>query len=109
MEKLKFKANGLTLDEKVKILNDSYNMCFTHWVDKLDCKESFLRQCIDMSFEEVMQKFDDSCIFTLLHRIAFTEQEHIEVGFCTLDPTVSYYLWIQVSMEHLSIYQHLID
>ena len=89
----------LKLADRKKIINDAFAVNDTWRVDELDCSKSWRRQPIEMSFEDIMKKFDKSCHFTVIHRKDFSE-EYGEVGFCTMsDP--SYFLWIYLPIPEL--------
>ena len=88
------------------------DLCFKWWVDKLDCSESFLRQIIEMPFEEIMNKLDDRSHFSVIYRKNFNE-DYLEVGFRTLSYTniveqIDYFLWILIdndkSKEFLNLF-----
>jgi hypothetical protein len=89
----------LKIADRKKIISDAFAVNDTWRVDELDCSKSWRRQPIEMSFEDIMKKFDKSCHFTVIHRKDFSE-EYGEVGFCTMsDP--SYFLWIYTSLANL--------
>ena len=100
------KANKLTLKQKKELILAAKAVCFEWWVDILDCSKSWYRQKTDMSFEDIMKKFDKTCHFIVIHR-NFGRENHIEVGFCTMGKGPDYFLWINVTMEHESLFAHL--
>lgn len=86
----------------IKILNSANKVCIEFRVDKLDCSISWARQSIDMSYKEVMKKFDLRSHFVVIYRRGFIKEEYIgEIGFCTMGAATSYYLWIYLSKEDL--------
>jgi len=78
------------------------------WVDILDCRKSFYRRLIKMSFESIMQKFDEKCYFSVIHRDRGIEPEYIEVAFST-SSSPSYFLWIMVGMKYAKMFAHLLQ
>lgn len=92
----------LSFTQKIDLLRDCKEICYSWWVDKLDCSESMSRQQIDMDFEEVISKFDDSAHFVIVDRelIPFEEIKHFEIVFRTMGG-VEYFLWILVEDEKM--------
>lgn len=98
MSHIFFSTKELDLNTKVSIINDSISYCSKYWIDKLDCNQSFARQKMEMSFEEIMLKFNNHCHFTVIHRQGIIEPDYGEIGFSTMTG-VSYFLWILLSIE----------
>ena len=110
-----YKVGKLPLEKKIKIIEKAKDLSFEWRVDKLDCSESWSRQKIDMSYEEIMGKFDDSCHFVLIYRKGYDywkDKEMFnhrwcgEIAFTTM-ASVSYYLWVYVSEEDLDKLVHM--
>ena len=97
-----YDVSELTLEKRIDIIKKAFSLKTTWWVDILDCKKSFRRKCIEMSFEEIMKKFDEKCHFVVIHRqgnFRF-EGDFIEVGFCTINVNEpDYFLWIYVPVD----------
>jgi hypothetical protein len=95
-----YNTRDLSLTQKIALLEDCKKICFRWWTDKLDYSESFSRQKIDMTFEEIMVKFDDSTHFSVIDRACSPKdkKKHFEIGFCTM-VGLDYYLWILVEDE----------
>jgi hypothetical protein len=90
----------LKLADRKKVINDAFAVNDSWRVDELDCSKSWRRQQIEMSFEDIMKKFDKSCHFTIIHRKDITGDEYGEIGFCTKgDPNL--FLWIYTSVADL--------
>jgi hypothetical protein len=94
-----YKVSDLSLIEKSDIINCAKSKPTAWWVDKLDCAESWARQRVDMSFNEIMQKFGNSCHFTIIHRRGYEKKG--EIGFSTMGLGVDYFLWIEISEDFL--------
>lgn len=99
-------AQNLSFNQKVDVLKWAYANCYDWWVDKLDCRVSFMRQKTDMSFDEVMYHFTQQSFFSIAYREAqgFADKEHIEIGFrtdCLTDSDIEYFLWIKLDMNFL--------
>ena len=105
-----YKTQDLSLDTKLKIINDAHSQCYEWSVDKLDCNESFARQRIEMSFEDIMEKFNDKAHFVVIHRKGHHHDRgypdpgdgwnrwHLEVGFRVMSG-IDYFLWVYVSED----------
>jgi len=93
----------MSLEDKTSFLKDAYNLKTEFWVDVLDCKISFRRQRIEMSFEEVLKKFDNKCHFVVINRYSVMSKERYgETGFRTMaDP--DYFLWVCFPLEDLKM------
>jgi hypothetical protein len=96
-----YKTEHLNIDEKKELLSWSKDKSFKWWVDKLDVSESWARQKIDMSYNEVITKLDDSCHFVVIHRKGYNEHYYLEVAFCTLAKKPEYYLWINCEEKYV--------
>lgn len=99
------KTNSLSIDQKRNILLLAKEKCYEWRVDILDCSVSFFRQKIDMSFDEIMGKFNDSCFFSVIHR-NFPPDNYLEIGFSTMR-TPEYFLWIYLDIEHIEKFELL--
>lgn len=75
-------VTGLSLDQKLTLLRRAQDICFEWWIDILDCNKSFTRQRIDMPFDEILSKLDESSHFTVIRRND-PGRDYIEVGFRT--------------------------
>jgi len=96
---MQFRTNHLTLEQKRDLCQRAHDKCFNWWADILDCSQSFCRQKIDLTFEEIMAKLDNQAFFTVIHRNNGSE-DHLEIGFRTSgDP--DYFLWMQLLPEHI--------
>ena len=84
--------NKLSIKQKKQLLIEAKNLSYNWWVDILDCNKSILREKINMPFDEIMSKFDNSCHFTIIHRKFF--ENKLEIGFCTLK-SPDHFLWIE--------------
>jgi len=104
-----YKVKHLSLETKIEIIEDAYSQKYRWWVDKLDCNESFARQTIDWTFDQIMEKFSDGAHFIFIHRQGFVHDRgfpdpgdeygfnryHLEVGFRVMSG-IDYFLWIYV-------------
>jgi hypothetical protein len=94
-----YKTQNLTLEQKRDICQLAYESCFNWWVDTLDCSISFHRKRIDLTFEEIMEKLDETSLFFMIHR-NLDPENHLEVGFRT-GSDVEYFLWLQVDPKFI--------
>lgn len=104
-----YRVDDLSLEDKIKIIDKAKELSFKWNVDVLDCAVSWGRQRIDMSYDNIMKKFNDSCHFVVIHRRGYEDwkdKEHFdnrwcgEIGFSTMTG-VSNYLWVWLSEENL--------
>ena len=100
-----YKTNNLSLKKKIAIINDAKKVSIDWWVDILDCSKSSMRQRIEMSYEDIMKKFNNSCHFVIIHRMhnffgINGDKEIGEICFSTLK-IIDYFLWINISIENL--------
>ena len=98
-----YNTQELTLSQKTALINDCVNICFRWWIDKLDCSDSPTRQRIEMSFEEIMNKFTNSAHFVVIDRDFYPMdgKKHFEIGFSTMT-SIDYLLFIWVEDEKMS-------
>lgn len=107
-EHIFYKVSDFSLLEKSEIIHYAKLKTTDWWVDKLDCAESWARQKVEMSFNEIMKKFTNTCHFTIIHRRGNEESKHKdlwkwqgEIGFSTMGQGVEHFLWINISEEDL--------
>jgi len=97
-----YDCTKMDLEEKTRFILDCKAICYKQDIDYLDCSESFFRQSDnDMTFEEVMKKFDNKCHFTVIYRQnRFAEHgPYFEVSFSEIKTGKSYFLWLFVEPE----------
>jgi len=94
-----YDVRQLKVEEKHALCYRAKELARHWWVDKLDCRESFQRQLIEMPFDEIMQKLDEESHFFFIHRIY--SGDYLEVGFRTMSGEPDYFLWIQTDKEHI--------
>lgn len=106
-----YDLSHLSLEQKKELMQYARSISFDWWVDKLDVGEHWRRQTIEMDFENVLEKCDESTIFNVIHRRGTEEWKNVkpifrhrnwvvEVGFTTMTP-ISYYLWININEDKL--------
>ncbi len=101
MNDIFYKADRLSIETRVDIINHAFVVKNNWHVDKLDCSVSWARQRIKMSFAEIMKKFGKGCHFVIIHRFDSIDGEYGEVGFSTMSGKESYYLWIFLTVVEL--------
>ena len=93
---------NLKLDDRIKLLNEANINSIYTYVDILDCKVSFARQRTEMSFSEVMEKFNESCHFVVKKRWdSWKRKQYGEIGFCTMSAGPDYFLFIHLLEDKL--------
>jgi hypothetical protein len=92
-----YNTRRLPLTQKIELLKDCKEVCYTWWVDKLDCSVSTSRQQIEMDFEEIIKKFDEFAHFVVVDRDFFSVDEikHFAIAFRAMT-VLDYFLWIRV-------------
>jgi len=85
--------------EKIAFLRECEEACYKWWADKLDCSESWSRQKIDCSFDEILDHLTNNAHFVVINRGvwgSFDNREHFEIGFRSMEDPVDYFLFIEV-------------
>ena len=85
-----YQTKQLTLKTKIRILRDAKKICFSWWVDILDCSKSCARQRIEMKFSAAVALFNDSSHFSIIHRNNDLEN-YLEVGYRNMDRDFDYF------------------
>jgi len=98
MPNIFYQTRELSNLEKLDILRAAKEISTTWWVDILDCEESWARQRIKMSFEDICFKLSEPHGFTIIERNC--HQTYGELGFSTFG-NPSYFLWIETTIENL--------
>lgn len=95
-----YKTKDLSLSQ-IELLRDCKEICYKWWVDKLDCSVS--RQQIDMDFEEIISKLNDSTHFSVIDRefSPFEGVKHFEIGFRTMITPIDYFLFMWIEDEKM--------
>jgi len=70
-----YSTTKLDFQTKIAIINDAKTLAVNWWVDKLDCNISFARQTIEMSFEDIMEKFN-TCEYSKKKHYGFFKVIH---------------------------------
>lgn len=96
-----YNIESISIQKKKKIINEAIYNCYEWYVDKLDCSKSFMRQRIEMPFEDIMFKFKTKSHFQIIHRRDNYDGEYGEIGFCQEEKGVTYFLWIFVTLREL--------
>lgn len=89
----------IPLETKIAICDAAKKVATTWWVDKLDCKVSFSRERIKLSYKKIMEKLTTGCHYVVIHRR--DSEEYGEIGFSTMCAKVDYFLWIHTTVEDL--------
>jgi hypothetical protein len=87
---------SLDFETKKEIINWSFKNKKYWSVDKLDCSVSFARKKVEMSFEDILNKFNNSSHFIVIHRRGYVDRKEdwkLEIGFRTME-SPDYFLFI---------------
>ena len=94
-----YKTRQLSLEQKKDLCRRAKEKAYNWWVDTLDCRVTVLRQCVQMDFEEALDKMTNKDHFVVVWR-SYTDQEsYLEISFSTMGQTPEYFLWIQLKEE----------
>lgn len=96
-----YDTSGLSLEEKLAILDGAKEKADRWWVDILDCSVSIRRQKIEMSYEEIKNKLANDSHFVIIHRNNSPVEDHLEIGFSTMGAEPNYYLWIYLDVKYI--------
>ena len=97
-----FTTRLFELSKKREILEDAKLKCDNDWsVNILDCTKSCTRQGIEMDWETIMSKLDDTCHFVIIHRI---REFYIEFGFCEMHDEPNLFLFVNVDEKYLNYF-----
>ena len=99
-----YTISDLPIEKIIELLKEAKEMSFEWWVDILDINNSFARQRIDMSFDDVVKRIDNSTHFVFIHRKGYPDWEHyLEIGFRTMEAN-DHFLFIHVNEEKLKCF-----
>jgi len=96
-----YSTDKLSFEQKKQVLINAKSVSTDVRTEILDCSKSFRRQDIDMSFDEMLNKFDefkDQLHFTIINRRF--DDDYIEVCCSTLS-SPNYFLYIDVPVRKL--------
>jgi hypothetical protein len=99
-----YDTNKLSSSEKAEMLRDCKEISYEWQANKLDCSESFARQHIDWSFDEILKRLNEDAHIVVIDRGEwgdFNNREHFEVGFRSMESPVDYFLFIEVESEKM--------
>lgn len=95
-----YNTHGLSLAQETEMLHRLQPLAHHWWVDRL---ASVTRERIDMTFEEIMDKFDEKAHFVFIHRRGYKDNKftpwHLEVGFTTGGPSPYFFLWLELAED----------
>ena len=97
-ETIFYKIKNLSIEERKELLREAKELSYIWWVDILDFTKSFLREKIDLSFEEIMSKYTNACHFSIIHRIS---ENKLEIAFRTMNTGPDYFLWIECKPDKI--------
>ena len=96
-----YDIHALPRKQQKALIEKAYGICKDWWFDELDCRKSFARLKVEVSFEEAMSHFVDKAHAVVIHRDGkFRDDgEYVEVGFRSMENPIDYFLWIIVPIE----------
>ena len=96
-----YNTEGLSLEQKKRILSDAKKLSTKWKVDKLDCSVSWQRRPADITFAKAKQMLDDKSHFTIVNRSYDVTTNFGEIGFRHSAEGVDTFLWILLSIEDM--------
>lgn len=100
----------LSKNETIDLFYDAKERSYHWWVDVL---KNLFRTRVEMNFEEIIKKYDESCHAVFTYRRGYVPQNQnsvndiwrwkLEIGFSTMVGT-SYYLFIHVEQDELKYF-----
>ena len=104
-----YRTNHLTLEDKINICTDAKLKGYHWWVDILDCRKSWMRQRIDMSFNRILTMLKEGTHFVVINRFPIIKipfkgvDTYLEIGFRTMTGP-DYFLWMYVDIKWLDFF-----
>lgn len=99
---------SLSRDAAITLFKEAKKWAGSHWhLDIIDCRWSFIRQTIHVTFLEALEVFKRlNGVPVAFYRIGAGE-DYLEIGFYTVEePT--YYLFMNVPLENASAIEALV-
>lgn len=94
-----YDVSGLSREERRALMHKAFKLKSRWWADKLDCRTSWRRQKVEMTFDEILEHLREKAYVTVIHRHErIGREEHLEVGFRSMEP-IDYFLWIIVPID----------
>ena len=92
----------LSNQSKINILRKAKDICSRWRVDVLDCSKSFLREKLDIDFEEAINKLDKNVFLylTIIIRDIYDEN-YIEICLNDMGVDVQYHIWVYLDLDKL--------
>ena len=96
----------LSLDDKSAIMGDCKDVCYKWQAYKLDYSESLSRAATEYSFDEILEHLSEKSHVVVINRGVWNipqgeDKEHFEIGFCSMEPPVEHFLFINVYSEKM--------
>lgn len=102
-----FDTTNLSLNQKRELIRWALEQDGADWwVDILDCSQSWYRQRIDMSLDDIIGKLDDKCHFVVVERSL--PKKYLEIGFSTMT-SPDYFLWINLDESFLEAMKNQLE
>lgn len=95
-----YNTDGLSLEQKKKLLQDAYKKCTSYSIEELNCSISCARKKVDTDFDTILEKLSSRCHYVVIERNDI--KQYGEIGFSTLSINgINYFLFINVDMTVL--------
>ncbi|MCL2663921.1 MAG: hypothetical protein FWE83_11450 [Oscillospiraceae bacterium] len=101
-----YDTDVLSLDKKSALLRECKDACYNWQAHKIDCTDSISRTANNYSFDEVLEHLCEKSHVVVINRgiwgnPAGEDREYFEVGFCTMEPPVEHFLFINVYSDKM--------
>lgn len=105
-----YKVHNLSFVRRRNILKKAKSLAYDWRVDFRSYETKYIRKKVEMSFEDIMKKFNKDCHFVIIarDRDIMTNEPYLEIAFCTLTEP-EYYLWLYLDLSHLTYFINTYD
>ncbi len=86
-----------------ELFDDAKEKAYNTRIDILDCSISMSRQRSELSYDEILELYNNQCHTVFIVRRYDWPGTHLEIGFSTMK-SPSYFLFINVDIEHLDFF-----
>lgn len=91
-----YDISRLPLDKIKELLWESYRMSY-YW--RVDILKRIMRESIEMSIEDAMDKCDDETAYFFVQRRGYPNwEQRLEIGYRTMK-SPDYFLWINLTVD----------
>jgi len=94
-----YRTRDLTIGDKIQLIEFAKTLSERWWLDILK-SGSYRRERIDMGFDEIINKFNNTCHFVvILRKDPADNSTYGEIGFSTITESPEYFLFIHLKTK----------